>query len=162
MRKYFTLLAIVLFAVVAMAQERTVDIPMKTGVFYIQHASKADTLIETNQDTIDFVFENQNREAIEKLIFSASIDTIAGNDSISYVVTGFNNPGATETSITTGGLLIDQNNELVEISKWYWTNDTTYVDLNYRFYRLRVIQLANNDYDGGAKFDYLRLQLRVK
>ena len=83
MKKCFALLTIVLFAVVAMAQERTVNIPMKTGVFYIQHASPADTLIETNQDTIDFVFENQNREAIEKLIFSASIDTIAGNASLS-------------------------------------------------------------------------------
>jgi hypothetical protein len=32
MKKYFAFLAIVLFAVVAMAQERTVNIPMKTGV----------------------------------------------------------------------------------------------------------------------------------
>ena len=82
MKKYFAFLAIVLFAVAAMAQERTVNIGLKTGVFYIHHASTADTLVETNQDTIDFVFENQNREAIEKLIFSASIGTIAGNDSI--------------------------------------------------------------------------------
>ena len=73
MKKYFALFSIVLFAVVAMAQERTVNVGLKTGVFYIQHASAADTLVETNQDTIDFVFENQNREAIEKLIFSASL-----------------------------------------------------------------------------------------
>lgn len=153
----------VLFAVVAMAQERTVSATLTAGATYKAFPiTAADTLKETNQDTIDYWLTNMNREAVEKITFTMSIDTIAGNDSIYYSLYGFNNDDNTGTSIATGGILVNQLNEIVDISKWYWTDATTLVDLSYRFYRLRFIQDGNNDYDGGAKFDYLISKLYLK
>lgn len=142
-------------AFVSTAQERTVPITFGTDVSYVYHSSTLDTLKETTKDTIDFIFTNQNHYAIEKLNFTMSIDTLAGNDSIYYSISGLNNSTGTATSLVTGGILVNKSNQIVDISKWYWTNATTFVDLNYRFYRIRFIQAANNSYDGGAKFDYL-------
>lgn len=157
----FLVLAFVAFA--STAQKRTVPITFKTDVSYRYYSGNpADTLKETNQDTIDFIFTNQNHGAIEKLVFTMSIDTIAGNDSIYYTLSGLNNSDGATTTIASGGILVNQSNEIVDISKWYWTNDTTYVDLSYRFYRLRFIQDDNNDYDGGAKFDYIIGKLYFK
>jgi len=162
MKKYLILSIMVLFAFVAIAQERTVPITFKTDVSYVSHSSSTDTLKEVNQDTIDFIFTNQNHGAIEKMVFSMSLDTLAGNDSIFYTLSGLNNSDGTATTIATAGLLINKSNQIIDISKWYWTNATTDVDLNYRFYRLRFIQSANNTYDGGAKFDYLIGKLYFK
>jgi len=162
MKKYLILSMLVLFAFVSIAQEKTVNQVFATGVSYLYRSSTADTLKEVNQDTIDFWFENRNHEAVEKFVLTMSIDTLAGNDSIYYSVYGYNNSTGTGTSIATGGMLTNQSNEIIDISKWYWTNATAYVDLNYRFYRFRVTQAANNSYDGGAKFDYLIGKLYFK
>jgi hypothetical protein len=163
MKKFTVIMILAFVAFVSIAQERTVPITFKTDVSYIYHkGAAADTLKKTNQDTIDFLFTNQNHGAIEKLVFTMSIDTLAGNDSIYYTLSGLNNSDGAATTIASGGILVNQSNEIVDISKWYWTNDTTYVDLNYRFYRLRFIQDGNNDYDGGAKFDYLIGKLYFK
>lgn len=166
MKKYLILSYLVLFAFVAIAQERTVNNKatiFKTDVTYLEYNGvAADTLIKTNQDTIDFIFTNQNHFAVEKLIFSCSFDSIAGNDSIYYFVNGYNNLLGAGTTITTGGALINASNEIVDIAKWYWTNDTTFVDLNYRYYKLRFIQDGNTDYDGGASVNYIKAKLYLK
>jgi hypothetical protein len=155
MKKLFIILTLAFVAFASVAKERSVSVTFKTDVSYVYHYSAADTLKETNQDTIDFIFTNQNHGAVEKLSFTMSLDSLAGNDSIYYSLSGLNNSDGTATSLAAGGILVDQSNKIVDISKWYWTNDSTYVDLSFRFYRLRFIQAANNSYDGGAKFDYL-------
>lgn len=166
MKKLIILLAIVLMSFVTLAQERTVNsskTTFKPDVTYIEYLGvAADSLKETSQDTIDFWFTNQNHKAVEKLVFTLQLDTLAGNDSIYYSLFGYNDTGTTGTSITTGGLLVNASNDLFDIVKWYWTNATTYVDLSYRFYRLRFIQASNNSYDGGAKFDFIKAKLFLK
>lgn len=162
MKQFVTLLLLVMVAMISAAQERTVPLTFGTGITYVYHSSVADTLKETTKDTIDYFFTNQNHEAIEKLAFTMSIDSLAGNDSIFYSLSGFNNSVGTATVLASGGILVNQQNEIIDISKWYWTNATTFVDLNFRFYRLRFIQASNNSYDGGAKFDYLIGKLYLK
>lgn len=166
MKTYSTIIILVLFAVVAMAQERTVNsskTTFKPDVTYLEYTGvAADTLKETNQDTIDFIFTNQNHDAIEKMVFVCSFDTLAGNDSIYYTLEGFNDLALSGTSIATGGILVNELNEEVAISKWYWTNATTFVDLNFRFYKLRIIQDDNNDYDGGASLNWIKSKLSLK
>lgn len=155
------ILVLAFVAFVSTAQERTVSITL-SGSSYAYHSSVLDTLKETTKDTIDYIFTNQNPGAVEKLVFTMSIDTLAGNDSIYYSLSGLNNSVGTATTLASGGILTNQSNEIIDISKWYWTNDSTYVDLSFRFYRLRFIQAANNSYDGGAKFDYLIGKLYFK
>jgi len=162
MKKLIGLLILAFVAFVSIAQERTVQVTFKPDVSYMYHSSVLDTLKETTKDTIDYIFTNQNHVAVEKLVFTMSIDSLAGNDSIYYSLSGLNNSDGTATSLATGGILVNQKNEIIDISKWYWTNATTFVDLNYRFYRLRFIQASNNSYDGGAKFDYLIGKLYLK
>jgi len=161
MKKLVIILVLAFVAFVSTAQERTVSITLSNSS-YVYHSSVLDTLKETTKDTIDYIFTNQNPGAIEKLNFTMSLDSLAGNDSIYYSLSGLNNSDGAATTIASGGILVNQSNEIVDISKWYWTNATTFVDLNYRFYRLRFIQAANNSYDGGAKFDYLIGKLYFK
>ena len=164
MKKYLSIIGLVLFAVVAMAQERTVKATLKSDATYVSFpVTAADTLKEINQDTIDYWLTNMNREAIEKIVFTMSVDTLAGADSIYYSLYGYNNDDNTGTAIISAtGLLVNKSNQIVDISKWYWTNATTYVDLSYRFYRLRFIQDDANTHDGGAKFDYLIAKVYLK
>ena len=164
MKKYLFCILTLFLAVVAIAQERTVTTDFGKGDNYVYHASTtgADTLVVTNQDTIDFVFTNKNAGAIERLSFTASVDTIAGSDSIYYYLYGYDNLDGSVTEITTGGLCVTKSDQIIEISKWFYTNDTTWIDLNYAHYRLRFIQDDNASYDGGANFDYLTGRLTFK
>ena len=144
---FLTITVIFAFYVGINAQERTVfngKTQLNTGTTYITYTGiAADTLIETNQDTIDYVFTNTNHYAIEKVSFSIIADTLAGNDSVYYTLTGLNYyPAGNETNIVSGGLLFNASNDIGEISK-VW-NDSTNYDISFRYYKLRVIQAANN------------------
>lgn len=170
MKKVFALLIICLVAFVAVGQERTVNsskTTLKTGYSYLQYdAVAADTLVETNQDTIDFVFNNQNHEAIEKVVYVCDMDSTAGADSVYYSLTGYNDLGGTGTLLTSGGALINEIGEIVEISKYYSVAGDTVsgspMDLSFRHYVLRFIQDDNNSYDGGASFNSITEKLFFK
>jgi len=145
------------------AQERTVNsskTTMKTGVTYVEYTGvSADTLKVTNQDTIDYVFNNYNHKAIEKIAIGIQLDSIAGNDSIYYSLIGYDNIGGSGTSIATGGILVNQLNELVEISDYVASvSDET----SFRYYILRLIQDGNASYDGGASIDWIKFKLYLK
>ena len=162
---FLTITVIFAFYVGINAQERTVfngKTQLNTGTTYITYTGiAADTLIETNQDTIDYVFTNTNHYAIEKVSFSIIADTLAGNDSVYYTLTGLNYyPAGNETNIVSGGLLFNASNDIGEISK-VW-NDSTNYDISFRYYKLRVIQAANNSYDGGIKLNKIIAKLYYK
>lgn len=152
------------------AQERTVNsskTTLKTGKTYLKYVGvAADTLVETNQDSILYVFNNYNHEAIEKIAFVASFDSIAGNDSLYYTLTGYNDLLGTGTTITSGGILVNQLAEIVDIGQYYSTvSDTasgTPMDLSFRHYGLLIIQDDNNDYDGGASLNWISQKLHLK
>lgn len=162
---FLTITVIFAFYVGINAQERTVfngKTQLNTGTTYITYTGiAADTLIKTNQDTIDYVFTNANHNAIEKVSFAIIADTLAGNDSVYYTLTGLNYyQGGNETSIVSGGLLFNASNDIGEISK-VW-NDSTNYDISFRYYKLRVIQAANKSYDGGIKINKIIAKLYYK
>ena len=157
----------VIFALlnVVTGQERTVfngKTQLNTGTTYISYTGiAADTLTETNQDTIDFVFTNTNHYAIEKVSFSIIADTLAGNDSVYYTLTGLNYyPAGNETNIVSGGLLFNASNDIGEVLK-VW-NDSTNYDISFRYYKFRLIQSANNSYDGGIEINKIIAKLYYK
>ena len=157
-----------------MAQERTVSISLKDGNTRWDYNGVAkDTLMETNQDTIDFVMEYRSAGAIEKIDLFMQLDTIAGNDSIYVSLLGLKDlSGAATTLIASTGVLLDGLDIVKELSLYQtFANDTTSegivikavpTDLSYRYYKLRMIQAANNSFDGGARVDYVRMKLYQK
>lgn len=160
-----TITLICTFYICTNAQERTVfngKTQLNTGITYISYTGiAADTLIKTNQDTIDYIFTNTNHYAIEKVSFSILADTLNGNDSVYCYLTGLNYyPGGNETSIVSNGLLFNSTNDLGEISK-VW-NDSTNYDISFRYYKFRIIQAADTSYDGGIKINKIIAKLYYK
>ncbi len=174
MKKLIIFIGLVLFAFVAMAQERTVSLILNNGQTRWDYTGTArDTLKENNQDTIDFRMAYKSPEAIEKIDIFFQADTLAGKDSIYVSLLGKKElTGAATTLIASTGVLIDQSNEIKELTLYQTeTTDTsatgavkkiTPLDLSYQYYILRMIQDGNNDYDGGAKIDYVRMKLYQK
>jgi hypothetical protein len=74
--------------------------------------------------------------------------------------------------IASTGVLLNASNEITELTLYQTeTTDTsatgaitkiTPLDLSFQHYILRVTQDGNDDYDGGAKFDYVRMKLYQK
>lgn len=169
MKKILLFIMIIALGIGLQAQERTVNsskTTMKTDVTYrLYNGVTADTLIITNQDTIDYVFNNYNRNAIEKISIGMQLDTLAGNDSISYSLIGYNNIDddglvvGSGTSIATGEFLVNELDEHIEISDYVSgvTDDTSF-----RHYVLRLIQNDNASYDGGASIDWIKFKLYLK
>lgn len=88
MKKFLLLLALSVFAIVSMAQERTVYLnndkvfDLKVSKWYAYNGGTADRLIPTTRDTIDFVIRVVNPDAGAPMHFYANFtfDTIAGAD----------------------------------------------------------------------------------
>jgi hypothetical protein len=163
MKNILLVFIMLVFAVTLQAQERTVNssqTTMETGRTYIEYnAIAADTLVTVNQDTIDYVFNNYNHGATEKISIALQLDSIAGNDSIYYALTGYNYIGGTGTSIASSGILVNELNDFFEISDYVAsvTDDTSF-----RHYVLRLIQDDNALYDGGASLDFIYFKIHLK
>ena len=160
MKKYFILISFILVACFAMAQERTVNsskTTLENGTTYIKYQGvAADTLKETNQDTIDYVFNNYNHFEVSKISVLIEADSIAGNDSVYYSLTGYEFPDSPSgTYLASGGILINQKGELKPI---VIESDS----ISFRKYVLRLIQDDNNDYDGGAEVQNIFWKLFLK
>jgi len=172
MKKLIIFIGLVLFAFVAMAQERTVSITLANGQTRWDYTGTArDTLKEKNQDTIDFRMAYKSPEAIEKIDIFFQADTLAGNDSIYVSLLGKKElTGAATTLIASTGVLLNASNEINELTLYQTVSSDTVgsaiiatpVDISYQYYILRMIQDDNNDYDGGAKIDYVRMKLYQK
>lgn len=172
MKKLLVIFSMVLFAVVAMAGTRTVTKQLPNGNTRWDYTGvAADTLKETNQDTIDYRLEYRSPVAIEKIDVFFQADTLAGNDSIYVSLLGMKDLSGTATSlIASTGVLLNASNEITELSLYQTVSSDTVgsaiiaypVDISYRYYILRIIQAENNEYDGGADIDYVRMKLYQK
>ena len=152
MKKLFAILFLFAITVTMMAQERTVNVDIKSGFTWGTYVSytgvAADTLIETNQDFILYKFLYRKDEAIDKLAFTIVDDSLAGNDSIYYYLNGYNDASGAST-------LINQTGEVLELS----VTDTDLTDISCRYYGLLLIQDDNNLYDGGDKIQNVNLKI---
>lgn len=172
MKKLITILGLVFFAVVAMAQDRTVSTSLANGYTRWDYVgTSADTVGEVDHNIIDFRMTYKSPEAIEKIDVFFQADTVAGNDSIYVQLLGMKElTGAATTLIASTGVLLNASNEITELTLYQTiSSDTvgsaiiaTPLDLSFQHYILRVTQDGNDDYDGGAKFDYVRMKLYQK
>lgn len=172
MKKYLILLGLIFVASISYSQERTVTKALGLNeTRWNYKGTAADTLKKTNQDTIDFRLTYKSPVAVEKIDIFIQADSIAGNDSIYVSLLGKKEPtGAETTLIASTGMLINQLNEIKELTVYQTVSSDTVgnsiiatpVDLSFQEYILRAIQDGNNDYDGGAKFDYIRFKLYQK
>jgi hypothetical protein len=162
MKKLIALLFLFALSATMMAQERTVNVDIKSGFTwgtYVEYTGvAADTLKETNQDSISYQFLYRLNEAIDKIAFTIVADTLAGNDSIYYTLNGYNDPLGAATAIKTAGALFNSIGDILEIS----VTDTDSTDISYRIYELLMVQDGNNDYDGGAEVQNINLKIHIK
>lgn len=81
MKKLILVLFLGLFTLAVFSQERTVTKDVKKGFTYYKYTgTSADTLIETNQDTIDIVFQLELSQRISKIAVKSRFDVISGAD----------------------------------------------------------------------------------
>ncbi len=172
MKKYLILLGLIFVAFISYSQERTVKKALGLNETRWNYTgTAADTLKENNQDTIDFRLTYKSPVAVEKIDIFIQADSIAGKDSIYVSLLGKKEPtGAATTLIASTGMLINQLNEIKELTVYQTVSSDTVggaiiatpLDLSFQEYILRVIQDGNDDYDGGAKIDYMRFKLYQK
>lgn len=172
MKKYLILLGLIFVAFISYSQERTVIKALGLNETRWNYTgTAADTLKETNQDTIDFSLTYKSPVAIEKIDVFFQADTLAGNDSVYVSLLGKKElTGTATTLIASTGVLFNASNEINELTLYQTVSSDTVgsaiiatpVDLSYQYYILRMIQDGNDDYDGGAKIDYVRFKLYQK
>lgn len=81
MKKLFILFGLVLFAVAAMAQDRTVSVPAPWSGTYAKYSgSSLDTLGPVDQDTIDIVFYYEGPGYVKKIAVKNRYDVVSGAD----------------------------------------------------------------------------------
>lgn len=82
MKKIFVIFSLLVFALAVFSQERTVELaPIKKGETYKKYSGvAADTLVATNQDTIDVVFEYNGPGYVKKVALKSRFDLIDGAD----------------------------------------------------------------------------------
>lgn len=78
--KNLILLFCLVFSFSLFAQEREVEKNMGSGTYYKYTGTAADTLTDTNQDTIDFVLENRGPGYVRKISVKSRFDVIDGAD----------------------------------------------------------------------------------
>lgn len=143
MKKFLALFVTVLFAFVAFAQDKTIDINIKSGfnwgTYVVYNASAADTLT-ANQDTLDFRFHYQKDVYVKKIAVLAQLDTIAGADTLSIQVLGYDflddgTPDVTIAAATTN---------LASLANVVLSDDyaTAADEFSYRYFTVRMIRLG--------------------
>jgi len=177
MKKLLVIFALVLFAVAAMAQERTITRTLTKGVYYDKYTGvAADTLKATNQDTIDIVYYYQSPEYVKKIAVKIRYDIIVGadttvaaslfgkefSDDATYVsIIGSSTSSAVTTNNTIQVLTLDPYlTEAQYVTGRVTGGDTINVahsitpfDFTYRYFRLRLIIQGNDAVGTGIKVD---------
>ena len=145
MKKVISILISILFAVVAIAQDKTIAIPIKSGVSnwgtYVDYDT-ADTLT-SNQDTVDFKLEYRMHDRVEKVAYTFALDTIAGADTLTVQLLGYDfaNDGTAATVIAAETVNLASATHYVKSYDYA----TAAKELSYRFYRVRLIRTGTGD-----------------
>jgi len=182
MKKIILLLALVaLFACNpngASAQERTISKTMPEGNTYFKYTGvAADTLISTNQDTIDFVLEYRNHDYVKKIAVKTRFDVVAGADttvSVSVYGKEFSDDAtyvevvaaATSSAVAANNTvqILASDPYTVEAISTFAADSTvaahnfTPFDKSYRFYRIRYIIKGNDSVGTGIKLDEIEVK----
>jgi len=128
MKKIIFLLAIVLLAVQGMAQERTVNLTIPNEGTYINYTgASADTLIATNQDTLDIVVRYNGPGYVRKVAVKSRFDVIAGADttvSVSVFGKEFSDDATYVEIIAAANSSAVTANNVVQILTSDWTEVT--------------------------------------
>lgn len=185
MKKLFIFFGLILFAVVAMAQERTVNLTLTTGNYYYKYTGvAADTLKPTNQDTIDVVFYYTSPQYVKKVSVKTRFDIIAGadttvstsvygkefSDDATYVsVIGASTSSAVTANNTVQILTCDPYlTEAQYITGRITGGDTVNVahaitpfDFSYRYFRVRYILQGNDAVGTGIKIDEIEFRIYI-
>ena len=166
MKKILSILIILLFAIVAIAQDKAVEIPIKTGISnwgtYVAYTANDE--LKGTVDTIDYHFIYRRHEMVKKISGLMQLDTIAGRDTITYQLHGRDFANSTWTTLINATTLdlqasgyqafgtaysmvipahnIPFNNPTAETADTLYVPAVTVEPLtkSYREYRLRLIR----------------------
>lgn len=143
MKKLILLLS-VLLSVSVIAQDKTINLKALNDTWYSTKSSSTfvDTLT-SNQDTLDISVGYYNKEYVKKVGFSLLTDTIAGADTISVELLGYDFSGdatadviIAKDTLELGGLV-----QTIKTDDYYAGAD----EFSYRFYTIRLIKVGVGD-----------------
>ena len=145
MKKLISILIIVTCAFAAIAQDKVVDIPVKTGFTwgtYVEYAGTAADTITSNQDSIDYVFEVKTPNYIKKVALFAQLDTIAGDDTITVQLLGSDFEDATIAEVIAAATVnLDGATTKLIFDDYSAGAD----ELSFRYYTYRVLRTGTGD-----------------
>jgi hypothetical protein len=183
MKRFALVIITLLMSISLFSQERTISKSLGNNETYIKYSGRAaDTLIATNQDTIDFVLEYRGEDWVKKIAVKSKFDSIAGadttvsvsvfgkefGDDATYVqIIGATVSDAVTTNDVVQVLTSDYTETIAAATDQFNSDSTTTVaartvtplDKSYRYYRVRYIVSGDDSVGAGIKIDEIEFKL---
>lgn len=187
MKRFIILISVLLIGFVSFAQERTITKNMGSDTYFHYGGTADDTLIATNQDTIDLVIQYKGGGWIRKVAVKSRFDTIAGADTtvaisvygkefyddatyVQIIASTLSSAVTTENIVkvvtsdyteTTTAFDVDGYDEITtDVDTLAFPAQTvTPLDKSYRYYRIRYILQGDYTVGTGILLDDVELLL---
>jgi len=143
MKKFIVFFITALVCAFTVAQERTVTLSaLKSNVYYTEYNGKAaDTITATNQDTIDYLIKYANPEYVLKVALKVGVDTIAGADTLTVQLLGYDflDDTSANTIIAASTTNLASTADIVLADDYMSGAD----EFSFRYYRIRLIRIGS-------------------
>jgi hypothetical protein len=141
MKKILLIIAFLGLIFSSYAQEKTISKTLPDGSTYLDYIGvSSDTLMTTNQDTIDFKVKYQSAEYVKKIAVHIEIDTIAGLDTVSVQVLGYDfyADGTSNEIIAASTTNVTSTSDIIISDDYMSAAD----EFSFRFYVIRIIKIG--------------------
>lgn len=162
MKKFVTLLALIIVAMMSYSQDptRTVDFPVN-GTYASYLGTAADTLKDASQDTIDFIFRYHSNLSVDKIAIGFQVDTVSASDN-GVVYSLYGKEFESDTNWT-AIIAQDTTADVAGINQYYTAKLATIAtDKSFLHYRVRLFMEAASGTGDKLKLDKVEIKVYQK
>lgn len=153
--KRLIIILLIAFGFSSFAQDRTVTLnPLRINETYQKYTAVSADTINSNQDTLDFKFTYRG-DYLNKIAFAAKLDTVAGRDTITMEVLGYDFAIDATADATIAAATVDvQADDTPSILVTDNAGGTD--EVSFRYYTVRFIRTGSTN--EGIKLEQLEFK----
>ena len=162
MKKFVTLLALIIVAMISYSQDitRTIDFPVN-GTYASYLGTAGDTLKDGSQDSIDFIFRYHSNLSVDKISIGFQVDTVSASDN-GVVYSLYRKEFASDPTWV-AIIAQDTTTDVNGLNKYYTaTQATIATDKSFLHYRLRLFMEASSGTGDKLKLDKVEIKAYQK
>lgn len=141
--KNILLILLTLFAFQGFAQDKTENISLKLNSTYVNVKLTAEDTLTSNLDTADYKIKYWSDGYIKKVSLHIGADTIAGADTISVQLLGydFEDDAAANTIIAADTTNVASSSDIILSDDYFDAAD----EFSFRYYTIRIIRIGEGE-----------------